>query len=537
MSQRTPRQPLGRTDALLEKEALRETAPIGGPPSDAPVPKKPKKKRRIVSALVTLLSCAGIAAAGVIAAPQLTGIRFTNLPNIAFVNREILTLDSAREEAHQEMIDALSPWRDRFLPGVAIDGIDLQSMTLDEARAALERLHADDSETFALRVTVGENTWQLDSAMVPLTRDTEDILAKAYAHGRSMQDGEVRAASMLDARSEALQALAEHPVKYETTLTWDEDVIRELCGRMAEAACREPVNAQVLSFDVSSRTFAFSEDQPGAYVSGDEVFSAVMARLNAGDNFASVDVPVEIIFAPVSRSELAAVFGKISGCTTETTKDNNRNTNIRLSAEAINGTMVAPGEIFSFNQATGQRTAAKGYKEATAISGGQTNPEVGGGVCQTSSTLFNAVAMANLEIVSRSPHAWPSSYIEKGLDATVNWPGLDFKFRNDTEWPIFIVAAYGNRLVTVDIYGHSLGDGVKISLTSQVIQTLDAPSGVATEYDPTLPFGTKKTIVKKRKGYIVETYQIWSVHGVETERRLLCTSKYKPYQETVAYNY
>ena len=543
MSQHTPKQALGRTDALLEKdaaqEALRQAQPHPGAPipETEPQPGKKKKKRRVLSAVVSLLMCAGTAAAGVVAAPQLTGIRYTSLPNYAFVNGEVLTLDSAREEAHQELIDTLAPWQDRFLPGVFIDGIDLTGKTLPEARAALEAMHSGDHQTFSLKVTVGENTWQLDSGMVPLTRDTEDMLTKAFALSRTLESASLREGSSLEARAEALAALDGQPVRYETTLTWDEEAIRGLCERMAAAACTDPVNAQVLSFDVASRTFAFSEDQPGSYVSGDEVFAAVKEKLDAGDYFASVDVPVEIIFAPVSRSELAACFGKISGCTTETTKDANRNTNIRLSAEAINGKMVAPGETFSFNQATGQRTAAKGYKEATAISGGQTNPEVGGGVCQTSSTLFNAVAMANLEIVSRSPHAWPSSYIDKGLDATVNWPGLDFKFRNDTEWPVFIVAAYGNRMVTVDIYGHSLGDGVKISLTSQVVQTLDAPSGVATEFDPTLPFGTKKTIVKKRKGYVVETYQIWSVNGMETERRLLCTSKYKPYQETVAYNY
>ena len=110
-----------------------------------------------------------------------------------------------------------------------------------------------------------------------------------------------------------------------------------------------------------------------------------------------------------------------------------------LYMESTNST-VLPGETFSFNQATGQRTAEKGYKPAAAIAGGETFDEIGGGVCQTSSTLFNAVVRANLTIVSRKPHAWPSNYVPKGEDATVNWPDLDFKFKNDTEWPIFLVA-------------------------------------------------------------------------------------------------
>ena len=133
---------------------------------------------------------------------------------------------------------------------------------------------------------------------------------------------------------------------------------------------------------------------------------------------------------------------------------------------------MLPHETFSFNQATGERTAAKGYKEAAAISGGTTRDEIGGGVCQTSSTLFNAVARANLEIIERNPHAWPSNYVEKGFDATVNWPGLDFKFKNNTDWPVFIVAGYSNQKVTVNIYGMHLGAGGEHDLKS------DEPRGI-----------------------------------------------------------
>ena len=106
-----------------------------------------------------------------------------------------------------------------------------------------------------------------------------------------------------------------------------------------------------------------------------------------------------------------------------------------------------PGETFSFNQATGQRTTEKGYKSAGAIAAGQSIEEVGGGICQVSSTLFNAVARANLEIVSRSPHAWPSTYVNIGEDATVNWPKPGFSSFKKTilKIPFFIITYYKNR--------------------------------------------------------------------------------------------
>ena len=244
----------------------------------------------------------------------------------------------------------------------------------------------------------------------------------------------------------------------------------------------------------------------------------------------------EKILAEITRTELMNSFGLISSYSTNTTNNKNRNTNIQLSAQAINGKTVLPGEIFSFNGATGERTAAKGYKEAPAISGGQSKDEVGGGVCQTSSTLFNAAVRADLEIVERNPHAWPSSYIEKGFDATVNWPGLDFKFRNNTDQPVFIVAGYKNRQVTVDIYGMSLGPGVKIDLESELVRKIPKPTEIKEVYNPELAPGERKTTVKAREGYVVTTWKIRYQGGREVSREELFKTTYREYQETVEYN-
>ena len=258
--------------------------------------------------------------------------------------------------------------------------------------------------------------------------------------------------------------------------------------------------------------------------------------LDSGITRKEIWVVPEKIIADVTKTDLMNNFGLISAYSTQTTKNNNRNTNIKLSAEAINGRTVQPGEIFSFNGATGERTAAKGYKEAPAIAGGQSKDEVGGGVCQTSSTLFNAVVRADLEIVERNPHAWPSSYIEKGFDATVNWPGLDMKFRNNTDQPIFIVAGYSNRQVTVNIYGMSLGPGVKIDLESELVRTIPQPEGINYVVNTELAPGEQKKTVTGRKGYEVNTWKIWYNGNREVRRELLFKTTYKAYQETVEYN-
>ena len=163
----------------------------------------------------------------------------------------------------------------------------------------------------------------------------------------------------------------------------------------------------VRSFDFNTKTFSFTEDRPGAKLDPDAVYAELTGLLDDGVTKKEVRFVPEKIIAEVTKTELMNSFGLISSYTTKTTKNNNRNTNIQLSAQAINGKTVLPGEIFSFNGATGERTAAKGYKEAPAIAGGQSKDEVGGGVCQTSSTLFNAAARADMEIIERNPHAWP----------------------------------------------------------------------------------------------------------------------------------
>ena len=181
--------------------------------------------------------------------------------------------------------------------------------------------------------------------------------------------------------------------------------------------------------------------------------------------------------------------------------------------------------LFGLEHLLGEEIDALGYKRLSTIDG---------------RIIFEgdeaAVARANLEIVYRSPHAWPSSYVQKGMDATVNWPNLDFKFKNDTEWPIYIVANYSKQKCTVEIYGMLLPDGVSIDLESTVTRTIDPPSDTKYVQNTKLAAGTQETTIKKRTGYVVETYQIWYQNGKEVDRKLLCTSTYKAYQETVEYN-
>ena len=498
------------------------------------IPRKKKKKKQIGWALVSLLCILVLISLGVLMAPQVLGIRYYSLPNIAFANGSILVQESKREEEMDQWERLL--YSDEIYPNIYIDNVLVGGMTKEQAVEAVKKANREIDASFDLIVSIGNETWHVNSERVPITRNIREKVEQAWAYGRGNTENLSDAVTPFEERKKTVTALQDHPLYLTTRQDYDHQALRTMVEGIVNYVNRDPVNSTVDTFNFSTKTFTFTEDKPGARLDGDALYEKLCSMLDSGITHETVRVVPEKVLADVTRTELMNSFGLISAYTTTTTKDKNRNSNIELSARAINGTTVLPGEIFSFNGATGARTAEKGYKEAPAIAGGQSKDEIGGGVCQTSSTLFNAVVRADLEIIEWNPHAWPSSYIEKGFDATVNYPGLDMKFRNNTDWPIFIVAGYSDRKITVNIYGYSLGKDVRIDLESKLIRTIPKPSGVNHVINTDLAPGESKKTVSAREGYVVETWKVWYRGNVEEKRELLFTTTYKAYQETVEYN-
>ena len=558
------RQPLGRDAGLRERDAFdrrqeeqkkhryfagNEDDGLGAPSTlfddfdrfnSSPVTEERPEYRRPMkhrAAWITVIVLCLTALLGmtVLVLPQLTGLRYRFLPNLVFINGNILQLDPQREENFNLYRAEL--FTDKIYPGIYIDGVHVGGMSREQAAAAVESVNENEDRTFDILLSVGNESWHVNNSRVPVSRNTAEIVERAWASGRS-NTSRLHGTGMTPFQERINQAseIRSFPVTFRTRQDFDHEALRAMTDGVVNYVNREPVNSTVQSFDFNTHTFTFTDDIPGARLDADQLYSQLAEMLDAGAVQSELRVVPEKVLADITRTELINRFGMISAYTTNTTSNKNRNTNIQLSAQAINGCTVMPGEIFSFNAATGERTAAKGYKEAAAIAGGQSRDEIGGGVCQTSSTLFNAVARANLEILERNPHAWPSSYVEKGFDATVNWPGLDFKFRNNTDWPIFIVAAYAKQKVTVNLYGMSLGNDVKIELESITTKELSKPEGINYVINTSLAPGESKKTVTGRKGYEVETWKVWYQGGQVSKRELLFKTTYRPYQETWEYN-
>ncbi len=439
-------------------------------------------------------------------------------------------------ESFRKKVDVVL--QNTFAQGMLVDNVHIGGMTREQAKAALLSHAGYDQQNLNIQLDVEGYQWVLTGEQLPVQRNIDAVLDTAYAFGRH---GTVETISSGVTPMEYMYQHLYHTVSNAaylyTEVTYDPAKLRELVGIIEETVNCEPVDAQIASFDFNSRSFTFSDERMGLKVDGEKLYNEIRAALDRKDYRASIRMEAEKRMPQVTKVELMNSFSMISTFTTDTTNDQNRNNNVDLAARAVMGTVVMPGEQFSFNKATGQRTTEKGYLPAAAIAGGTTVDEVGGGVCQVSSTLFNAAVMADMTIVSRSPHTWPSNYVDKGRDATVNWPNLDFVFRNDRSSPIFIVSYYQNRKCTVELYGASLGAGESIDLISEVVDVTEPPAEPIRNFNPELPYGTETEVKKARTGYVVDTYKIYKRNGTEYKREKLCTSVYRVIQQVIEYNY
>lgn len=523
--------------------AYSDFAPNAHAPQNVRMPNR-KRRKNSHTGLWLAVSLICLMAAGTLilfALPQITDMETDLLPGTAFVNGSIVTLDQTRIDqlhaAHQAVMEPTIRY------GVYIDGLSVGGMTREEAVEAVAGVPGGEGSSFNVRIAVGDQELSVNSGEIPTYRDIHEVVTRAWAVGRSGSSVRFATGTPLSQRWQELQTVAHAPVMLYTGTTYDRTAVRAKVDEFVSGVNREPVDATIRYFDPNSKTFTFNPDESGVMVDADLIYQEVIARLDSGDFYSAFRVEPQVVLASVRRADLVAGFGLVSSYTTNKTGSTNRTTNIALSAEAINGKTILPGEEFSFNLATGERTKAKGYKTAAAISGGELYDDYGGGVCQTSTTLYNAAIRANLTIVSRSPHAWPSNYVEEGEDAAVNWPNLDLKLRNDSEWPVFIVASCNKdkKTVTVEIYGKSLGDGITIDLDSKRTYKKEPPDMPLYKYNPNLAYGTEKQTVKPRTGYAYQTEKVWYQNGVEIKREgsksdKFFVSNYPMYQETIEHN-
>ena len=293
--------------------------------------------------------------------------------------------------------------------------------------------------------------------------------------------------------------------------------------KISAAVEGDPVNATVSKED--GKTIVAGK--PGVS------FDTDAAREIIGDGSQqSYTIPVTVTQPTVTSEDLQAKLFRdtLARAATNLNEGNApRTNNIRLAAKAINGTILNPGDEFSYNGVVGERTAARGYQEAHAYSGGKIIDEFGGGVCQPSSTLYMAVLRADLEVTERHNHSFTVSYTPLGEDATVDYGNLDFRFVNNTLYPVKIYAEQTDGQMIMTLVGTKTSDKT-VSTRTEVLETYEPDT--VTKTDSSMEAGDSRVETSGITGYSTRTYKQITENGKTTEV-LANTSTYSKRDEVV----
>ena len=285
-----------------------------------------------------------------------------------------------------------------------------------------------------------------------------------------------------------------------TTLTWDyQETPCELVDLTPyyEQYCTEVQNAEY-----DEETHTISEEVPGYGFD----LEAAQQQLATAEPGSTVVIQMEDIEPEVTKLDLSSeMFGTaLHKVSTKYAVNSNRTNNLDLACKAINGTILNPGEIFSFNDVVGERTAAKGYLPATVfVTGGASESELGGGVCQVASSIYYCSLFLNLEQVHREPHMYVVDYVDYGMDATVYWGSIDYQFKNTLDYPIKIQANIDGGTVNITFWGPEELDFV-VETDYEILETY--PWTTVEQVDETKPVGYRERTVSPYTGYKVVAY-------------------------------
>ena len=473
--------------------------------------------------------------------------------------------------------------------GVRMGECDLSGMDRAQARAALEEVYGGAQLDQVIDIQVGSQPFALTAQECGLAYDIPSSIDLAFAYGR--QGGAIERArlywstrfhpvqlelvtvldsSVLSSRVEEIAAAVEQPMapsahsyadgvvtldKGQTGYSLNKEALLETLDTKLRTADFTPAEgqlkeshpqalsasaiAQSINSEVVQTTLDLESDPTGntvrAGTAGVQVSeSALQAAINSQNRHETVQCTITQPDYTVSEYK-ALLFRDVLGqCTTDFNPGNvGRTTNVLLATDFCNGVILMPGEVFSYNDTVGPRTYERGFKDATIYVGNSAEDGVGGGICQVTSTIYYAALRADLKIVERYAHSREVTYVPKGEDATVAWGSKDFKFENNTDFPMKVVTSHKSNNLTVKLYGTNLQNKTVKIETTILSKT---PFEVVYKVDETLTPGTEKVDSNGYTGYQTESYRVVYIDGVEVSRTFENKSTYKKYDKVILHN-
>lgn len=475
---------------------------------------------------------------------------------------------------------------DVILSGVTAGGTDLSNMTAEEAAAAISEKIAETAEK-KIEITAGDDVFSATYKDFGASYDCERTAADALAYGHGNLFSSIIPAlkSAFGGKTSIDLAVIINDRTFDRTMAENTDYDKsvEASFEILDSSVRvtngkpgytiNPVTAKkklvamMKNLDFSSLIFEKENIEPIPFdldiileEYSAEPTSATYKRDEAGDIYVSpgndkvtvnekearaiikehsapgeiYEIPATVEKAAHTTSELTEALFRDTLSTYQTsfaTSDSNRSTNVTLASKSINDKILLPGEKFSYNGTLGKRTPEAGYKMAGAYANGQSVQQYGGGICQVSSTLYNAVMLANLKVDERTCHMFKVGYVPLGRDATADYGTVDFVFSNNTEYPIKISSyVTGSKQVVCDIIGTKTEN---FSVSFETTDVSAVPFSTKRVDDPTLPEGTEKYSERGSNGARCKVYRIVTVDGKEVSRTLESSSYYMPHNATL----
>ncbi len=448
----------------------------------------------------------------------------------------------SRQSQNRAIYEMVAAYEERYCEGVYVDGIHLGGMTREEAKAAVQKsaqLKCDEWNV-SLVTPAGQYMGEINSYHLGMTVHVDDALNEAWAQGHTGATTEERKAAM--------DALLVTPYHTSTALpSGDNAAVDRILNEIAAQEYIPAVDAYAQFDPKLTNPFTITPEVNGKYLDVQSIKAQVydmVSRMESG----TITIAPTTLYPAITQADVARQTALIGTHYTpiSTTSTENRNKNIERACDLINGTVVNPGETFSFNGVVGARSKKNGFYTAIEYAYGKQVEGYGGGVCQVSSTIYVAAVRANMTITKREQHSLEVNYTQFGYDATVNYEGrkIDFVFRNTTNSPVYVITKVVKRpkvdkkhyLVLCEIYGAALEEGVTYDIATQVTE-VPVPEEVLTVPDEKaehVTYTDEMFTVPGKIGYEVDSFKVKYVAGTEAERTPLYHDTYKPVQ-TVTY--
>ncbi|MDR1620080.1 MAG: VanW family protein [Clostridiales bacterium] len=455
-----------------------------------------------------------------------------------------LTAHTLRKNEEKRWAYISSP---HFADGILINGIHVGGLTYDEAKNAVDKANAALLDTIHVELLLEGQKHAVTANDFNFAFDTEEVLNTAFYCARQ---------GTLRQIEEELSDISANGRQYETRYTADRKSVEDFVAALAKKLDRPAVNAEfslLLDTNVSdevkksaeyvtlasskkpAESFSLTEHRDGITVDQPALTKALL-RMATSKTYADMEIPARITAAAVTAEGIRKNFVLRGEASTSFAKSPynraSRVFNIKKAAGLINGAVLQPGEVFSTNDTLGYRTYKAGWKPAPAIVQGRTEDQAGGGVCQVSTTLYNCVLKSGLEIVYRQGHSGRLSYVDGGLDATIDSGRIDFKWKNNTASPLYVFAYVdeSEKKIHFEIYGEPFDDTFdEIRLSSRRVSSVSPAGPMRYIVDATRSPGYSKVWIARKSGSIWQSYATYYKNGLEVKKVSIDRTTYKAY--------